>query len=375
MVNEREQRPPLEKELALLKAIIDSSAEGMVIVDKEARIIVTNPVMEQAFARPVPYGQPFESHAELNFVHLDGRHYKPRELPLTRSALDGETFTGVKMATSAPNGKRREFLVNTAPLRDDEGVIIGAVGVFRGMTERENLDEEIRESRRQVLDILESISDGFFALDTLWRFTYINGRAQQFLGLRKEDVLFRGIWDKLPNAQVLRLYKELNQAVERQEATVFEDFIAPPNKWFEFHVYPYKHGASVYFSDVTGRKRDEEALQTLNRRFDEVLNRLSDGFIILDKEWRHVFVNDKAAADVHLAKEDMLGRVVWELFPELVGTPLEREYRRAAREHIPIVFERYSAELDIWVELRAFPFEEGIAVFGRDITAQKRIPS
>ncbi len=120
---------------------------------------------------------------------------------------------------------------------------------------------DIRESRQQVIDVLESISDGFFALDSLWRITYINGKAQQLLSLRKEDVLFKSLWENLPNAQVLRLYKELHTVAEKQNAASFEERIPALEKWFEFHVYPYEHGTSVYFSDITERKKGEEALR------------------------------------------------------------------------------------------------------------------
>lgn len=113
---------------------------------------------------------------------------------------------------------------------------------------------DIRESRRQVLDILESITDGFFALDSLWRFTYINGRAQQLLDMRKEDTLFKTLWDQLPNPQVLSLYKELHLAVEQRAARSFEEYLPSIDKRFEFHVYPYEHGLSVYFSDISDKK-------------------------------------------------------------------------------------------------------------------------
>lgn len=131
---------------------------------------------------------------------------------------------------------------------------------------------DVKESRRQVLDILESISDGFFSLDSLWRITYINSRAQELFGMRKEDVLFKTLWDNLPNAKVLRLYKELQNAAERQTALSFEEFLSPLEKWFEFNIYPYAHGVSVYFTDITERKLAEEAL----RESQDHLNRAQE---------------------------------------------------------------------------------------------------
>src|SRR3990172_3047432 len=151
--------PLLKSELALLKAVINNAPEGIVIADKEARVLLTNPAADKLYARPVPFGKPYESHAELHIVHPDGTPYDPHDLPLTRSALDGEVYTNAELAIIWPDGQKRDLLVHTAPLRDDEGNIMGAVGVFQDITERKHIEEQLRkaledinESRKQVLE-------------------------------------------------------------------------------------------------------------------------------------------------------------------------------------------------------------------------------
>ncbi|MDI7275669.1 MAG: PAS domain S-box protein, partial [Anaerolineae bacterium] len=116
-------------ERARLRAVIDNAPEAIVVSDERARVLLTNPVAERLYARPVPYGEEYEAHAALRLERPDGTPYDPRDLPLTRSALDGETITGVEMAIVWPDGERRDLLVNSAPIRDERGRITGAVGV------------------------------------------------------------------------------------------------------------------------------------------------------------------------------------------------------------------------------------------------------
>jgi PAS domain-containing protein len=130
-VTKREQTMgQLDAERARLKAIIENAPEGIVVTDEECRIVLTNPAADGIYARPVPYGEDFERHAALALCHPDGTPYDPCDLPLTRSVLDGETIRDLEMAILWPDGQRRHLPVNSAPIRDSQGQVSGAVAVF-----------------------------------------------------------------------------------------------------------------------------------------------------------------------------------------------------------------------------------------------------
>jgi PAS domain S-box-containing protein len=149
----------LEVERDLLQAIIRNALEGIVVVDAAGRIVMANPVAEQICARPVPYRQPYESHATLRLCYPDGTPYDPRDLPLTRSALDGATFQNVEMAIVWPDGQRRALLVSSAPIPGGEGQITGAVGVFQDISERKQMEEALERyaERLRALHELDKI--------------------------------------------------------------------------------------------------------------------------------------------------------------------------------------------------------------------------
>jgi PAS domain S-box-containing protein len=128
-------RALLEGEKARLDAIIENVPEAIVVTDEKARILRANAAAERIYKRPIPYGADYASHRELRLRRPDGTLYDPRQLPLTRSALDGETLQGIEMTVRWPDGQIRNLTVNAAPIRDPSGDITGAVGTFQDVTD------------------------------------------------------------------------------------------------------------------------------------------------------------------------------------------------------------------------------------------------
>lgn len=131
----------------------------------------------------------------------------------------------------------------------------------RVMAELRASTDAAQASRQQVTNILERIGDGFFALDNEWRFTYINHHAQLLLQKTRSQLIGKSIWDEFPEAVGSTFDREYRQARAQQIAVAFEEFYPPLNTWFAVHAYPAQDGLSVYFQNITDRKRMELQLQ------------------------------------------------------------------------------------------------------------------
>jgi len=123
-------------------------------------------------------------------------------------------------------------------------------------------------------------------------------------------------------------------------------------------------GAHGAFMNIDRSKR-------LARRLTTTLESITDGFFLLDPEWCFTFVNQRAEQMLERGVEDLLGRCVWEEFPEAVGSRFESEYRRAVAEGVSVQFEAQYDPLGRWFDVHAYPSQEGLAVYFQDIT-QKR---
>ncbi|MHB8840906.1 MAG: PAS domain-containing protein [Candidatus Aquicultor sp.] len=130
----------------------------------------------------------------------------------------------------------RTISLSNVLLRDEQGTGIGVASIGEDVTERERAAEEIRGSRREVLDILESITDGFIALDNLWRITYVNRKAAQLVGRKREELLFKNIWEALPELVGTIFYTEYLRAKEQMVPVTFEELY--PRKMIRKYLNP-----------------------------------------------------------------------------------------------------------------------------------------
>lgn len=123
------------------------------------------------------------------------------------------------------------------------------------------------------------------------------------------------------------------------------------------------------------RERAERELIQANQRITNILESITDGFVVFDKDWRIIFLNrrgEEILRPLYDSKQSVLGRSHWEAFPETVGTPLEAHYRHALKEQVSVHFENFYPPLNAWFDIRIYPSPEGLSVYFQDITQPKR---
>ena len=113
-------------------------------------------------------------------------------------------------------------------------------------------------------------------------------------------------------------------------------------------------------------------VQAAQEFIDKVLTSLNDHYVIFDHEWRYTFANDAAARTLGIAKDELIGKVVWELFPASVGNQFYQDLHRARAEQRDFISEHYHQLRDIWFENHFYVLPDGIAVLSIDITARKQ---
>ena len=123
-------------------------------------------------------------------------------------------------------------------LRDEEGDLRGFAKVTRDITTRKVAEERDRLPNcvtGEATDILESIS--FFAIDGERRFTYINGKAEQFWGLSQDELLGKNIWEEFPQAVGSEYYRQIQRAMEEGVTTEFEATFPVLGAWVAGRAY------------------------------------------------------------------------------------------------------------------------------------------
>jgi PAS domain S-box-containing protein len=125
--------------------------------------------------------------------------------------------------------------------------------------------------------------------------------------------------------------------------------------------------------DIIDRKRAEAELRQAHHKLQSVLNSISDGLAVLDKNWRYTYFSEQGARIIGMRREQLLGECVWEMFPHAQGTKFYGEYHRAVESGQSVHFEEFYPEpLNSWLECHCYPSSEGLAVYFRVITDRKR---
>ena len=117
--------------------------------------------------------------------------------------------------------------------------------------------------------------------------------------------------------------------------------------------------------DITNRIKTEEKTK-------RILESIGESYVEYDNEWRYVDVNTKTEKLIGIDKDKLVNKVVWELFPQLIGTKQYKELHRAKKENIPVKFETQSLLSKNWYEINAYPHPEGLSVYSNNINERKQ---
>jgi PAS domain S-box-containing protein len=256
--------------------------------------------------------------------------------------------------------------------------------------------------------IAESSEELIAALDTSFRFTAFNrAYREEFirsfgvpieLGMDLRDALAH-----LPCEQAI-LVESWQRALQGAQYSTIAALGSAQRSQnvYEFGFRPLRDAAGTLVGafhiarDVTERQRAREQLPTeLEKLVRErtarleaatlelervraarehllaVFERISDGFVAYDREWRFTYVNRNAETYLRRNREQLLGQSMWSVFPGMVGSRLHAVLHQSVDEQRPLEAELPSTFSDRWLRLVTYPAPEGLSVYFRDITEQR----
>ncbi len=126
------------------------------------------------------------------------------------------------------------------------------------------------------------------------------------------------------------------------------------------------------YQDISEHKIAEQEVRNLARRLRGTLESIGDGFYTIDEDWRFTYFNGEAERLYGRPREEVLGRSLWQEFPITLGSQVETEFRRARTTNAVVGFEYFYEPFATWFDIRAYPNEDGLAVFFRDVTVRRQ---
>ena len=118
-----------------------------------------------------------------------------------------------------------------------------------------------QQAHEKITNILESLQDGFFAVDKKWNFTYVNGQSKRTWGMEDVDLIGKNLWEVHSAARGTEFERQNTRALREQIAIQYEEFYPLHGIWYEVRVFPTPEGLSIYSRDVTAARAAKEALE------------------------------------------------------------------------------------------------------------------
>ena len=158
--------------------------------------------------------------------------------------------------------------------------------LFNDITSRKASEDALRASETRSKTILQSITDGFFALDVDWRITYINTAGERFLGRTPGDLIGKTLWDEFPGTVGSEFERVYRRVVAGRESESFTAYYPNYDRWYELTAYPAADGLSIYFRDVTEQHHSGALLRASEERRRLALDAAELGMWHVDPETR-----------------------------------------------------------------------------------------
>ncbi|WP_159997222.1 EAL domain-containing protein [Roseomonas sp. 18066] len=172
-----------------------------------------------------------------------------------RAAALGESMEFTIFCPTA-RGRPKWWEISISPIAGADGLPYRLLWISRDVTEEKLAREQQQAAAARLADVLETTSDCVAVLDRDWVFTYVNGRAEAWFA-RRGPALGASAWALLATTADASFARQLRRAMAQAGPTTFEEFLPSLEAWLEVHAYPSGEGLTLFFRDVSERRRAE----------------------------------------------------------------------------------------------------------------------
>ncbi len=255
---------------------------------------------------------------------------------------------------------------------------------FRNISEKKRAEQQLKTSEEKTRLIMNSALDAIISIDEAGLITFWNPQAEQTFGWSAEEITGKSLTDTIIPPQYremhqkgMELYRQtgkgpvLNKIIEI--SAVNRSGAEFP---IELTIIPVRYNGSVSFSafirDISLRKKAEQEIRQSEEKYRLLIQRISDAFIAIDKNWCYTYANKAIGELTGRDPGSLIGKNVWEEFPQAVGSATYNLFHQAMKEQRYLHNEDYFEPLDLWQENHVYPSPDGISVFIKNITERKK---
>lgn len=372
-----------------MQALFGNAPDAIVVIDGDGKVTKWNQAAEKLFGWPAS-----EITGRLLSETIVPHEYREEhKAGLERYIRTGEShisFRTIEMPALRKDGEGLDVAIRIAPYKLYDQQYF--VGFLRDVSAFKQAERKRMLAEQKFTGLFESAPDATLITNEREIILYANQQASQLFGLPVTKLIGRDLSQFIPHRfrQLFRQRQENDGATKSSFSSVFETHARTTlhaSLPVEISLSSIYSEEGILFScairDITERKANEAKLNAFNlelsrqvqektKELNEVLERLTDAFIGLDKNFRYTYLNRKAGEMIRHQPRELLGRSVWDVFPEAIGSGTYHAMMAAMATQKYISNIDYFEPLDLWQENHIYPSPEGLSVFIRNITQRKR---
>jgi len=219
-----------------------------------------------------------------------------------REALAGKALHR-KLPILSRLGEEKMLFLTLIPVHI-QGEAVGIQGIAQDITASLQAQQLLKDQANQLHNIVESIPDPFYVLDSAWRFEHANAAYLNFLGTAREHIAGKNIWELYPFAATTGFYEKCLEVAANRTTVYFEETY--PGHRFEtlkFTIFPADSGIAVHFVDYTAQKLTQLELEKLSLVASKTIN----GVVIMNNKGCIDWVNDGFCRITGYTREEVAG--------------------------------------------------------------------
>ena len=404
-----EENAKLARERDSLRMLIDGLPDNMFIKDRQSRILVSN----QAHVRTLGANHPDEvvGKTDLDIFPAElSRQYYQDEQTLMET---GGSLNREEMVINPQTGEKRWLQTTKIPLRDQQGRIIGLMGINRDITILKQAEEhlhqahnelekrvaertaQISEERQLLRTLIDNLPDYVYIKDAKGRFVLANvAVARQMRFSSPDEVIGKSDFDLFPPELAERYRAEEEEMIRsgkglfNHEGPTVDASKRGKNRWVSTTkvILRDPRGKVTGFigvgRDITERKRMEEVLAQERLLLRTLINNLPDSIYAKDSAGRKILANPADLKNVRCQTEaEVIGKTDFDLFPKEIANKFYEDDMKVIQGQPVINREEYFLDEEgkqQWLLTSKLPLRDqneqiiGLVGIGRDITEQKQ---
>jgi hypothetical protein len=343
------------------RSLFEHSSDAVILATPEGTILAANPEACRVFGR-----------AEADMLSL-GRSglVDPSDSRLAR-LVEERARTGLfkgELRFRRSDGSTFPAEVSSAFYRDQSGAMRASI-IIRDVTERRRADDALRQANEYLRAIIDGVEEGIIVYDRELRYVVFNRFMERMHGRPASEVLGRRATEVFPWIRESGIDAMVERALRGEAVQARELLLRRAGKsdvWQFARYAPLRDargeivGAIALVSDITERRRADDALHATNRFLQEIIDGAEEGIIVYDREMRFVAFNRFMERLHGCAAADVLGKVAPEVFPFLGESGVEQMIRRALAGEVVQARElllRRPGRSDVWEYYRVGPHRD-----------------